>query len=273
MSLARDWIEAALNADLTQNELKAFLAIFHQTLCYGKTCDALTLKRVAQIAHVRADRLTPALRSIADKGLIEVDDHAVFGQAFSIPQPLLNQYPSGFFVPALPKNRSCHPQTRSDLPEKQDCITPIDLTARNPTTTPAPDHAASMQAELSYPADWHNAQRQRANAILDGLNPVDARDCLRLLCQALQTPQRVKSPLGFLYQLAQAARQGTLDRSALKPIPAPTPPPKPSHNARIAAIHAEITHIKHLYALADTALPLVEQRRLQQLTAELKGLA
>ena len=69
MSLARDWIAAALSADLTQNELKAFLAIFHQTLCYGKTHDALTLKRVAQLAHVRADRLTPALRAIADKGI------------------------------------------------------------------------------------------------------------------------------------------------------------------------------------------------------------
>ena len=85
MSLARDWIEAALQADLSQNELRAFLVLFHQTLCYGKTHDALTLKRVAQLAHVRVDRITPALRAIADKGLIEIEAHAVFGQTFSIP--------------------------------------------------------------------------------------------------------------------------------------------------------------------------------------------
>lgn len=274
MSLARDWIAAALSADLTQNELKAFLAIFHQTLCYGKTHDALTLKRVAQLAHVRADRLTPALRAIADKGLIEVEAHAVFGQTFSIPQPLLSQYPSGFFVPALPKNRSTATKTEADLTEKREAITPTNLTALNPTTTPRaapPTPAASMQAELHYPADWTQAQRQRAQHILDGLNPLDARDCLALLMQALQTPQRVKSPLGFLYQLAQAARHGKLDRSRLAPTAKP-PTQQPTHAARIAAIQAEIAHITGLYALANTALPATEQRHLQYLKAELRGL-
>ena len=65
MSLARAWISAALNANLTQNELKAFLVIFQQTLGYGKASDALTFKRIASLARVRIDRLTPALRALA----------------------------------------------------------------------------------------------------------------------------------------------------------------------------------------------------------------
>ena len=273
MSLARDWIAAALSADLTQNELKAFLAIFHQTLCYGKTHDALTLKRVAQLAHVRADRLTPALRAIADKGLIEVEAHAVFGQTFSIPQPLLSQYPSGFFVPALPKNRSAAPKTGADLTEKREAITPINLTALNPTTTPRdapPTPAASMQAELHYPADWTQAQRQRAQHILDGLNPLDARDCLALLMQALQTPQRVKSPLGFLYQLAQAALPQHARPQRLN-THSQRHPAQQTHTRRPYRRHSSRNCPYHRLVCVSQHRPVTEQRHLQRLKAELRG--
>ena len=35
MSLARDLIDAALAAELSQNELRVFLALLRQTLCYA----------------------------------------------------------------------------------------------------------------------------------------------------------------------------------------------------------------------------------------------
>ena len=59
MSLARDLIDAALAADLTQNELRVFLALFRQTLCYGKTADPLNMKRLATLTAIRKDRLAP----------------------------------------------------------------------------------------------------------------------------------------------------------------------------------------------------------------------
>ena len=71
MSLARDWIGAALAADLTQNQLKAFLALFHQTLCYGKEADALTDKRLSKLAGVRIDRLKTAVDTLVEKGIIK----------------------------------------------------------------------------------------------------------------------------------------------------------------------------------------------------------
>lgn len=275
MSLARDWIEAALQADLSQNELRAFLVLFHQTLCYGKTHDALTLKRVAQLAHVRVDRITPALRAIADKGLIEIEAHAVFGQTFSIPPVLLQRAPTGFVVPALPKNRKPPPQNSNSSPEKQVTITTNTLTAENPTTTTA----ATAQA-LPYPPQFDAAQRQRAGELLDGLSPHDAHDCLAILTHALREPHKVRSPLGLLCQLAKAARRGCLDRACLRsPTPNATvplaPPPRQVQHiqARQRAIQAEIQHIQHIYRLADTPLPDLELQKFAGLQLEWQRLA
>lgn len=69
MTLARDLIDAALAADLTQNELRVFLALFRQTICYGKIRDPLTVNRIAHISQIRKDRLPPALAKILQIGL------------------------------------------------------------------------------------------------------------------------------------------------------------------------------------------------------------
>jgi hypothetical protein len=279
MSLARDWIEAALQADLSQNELRAFLVLFHQTLCYGKTHDALTLKRVAQLAHVRVDRITPALRAIADKGLIEIEAHAVFGQTFIIPPALLQHSPTGFVVPALPKNRKPPPQNSNSPPEKQVTITTKTLTAENPTTT-----ADATAQALPYPPQFDAAQRQRARELLDGLSPNDAHDCLAILTQALREPHKVRSPLGFLCQLAKAARRGGLDRTCLRSPPTSTlpdnvPTQPPAHRqiqqilARQQAIQAEIQHVQQFYRLADTPLPAIEVQKFAGLRQEWQRLA
>jgi hypothetical protein len=279
MSLARDWIEAALQADLSQNELRAFLVLFHQTLCYGKTHDALTLKRVAQLAHVRVDRITPALRALADKGLIEIEAHAVFGQTFSIPPVLLQRAPSGFVVPALPKNRKPPPQNSNSSPEKQVTITTKTLTIENPTTTTA----ATAQA-LPYPPQFDAAQRQRAGELLDGLSPHDAHDCLAILTHTLREPHKVRSPLGLLCQLAKAARRGSLDRACLRsshlpslPNSVPIPPTAQRQvqqiQARQQAIQAEIQHIQQVYRLADTPLPSLEIQKFARLQQEWQRLA
>ena len=264
MSLARAWISAALNADLTQNELKAFLVIFQQTLGYGKASDALTFKRIAKLARVRIDRLTPALRAIADQGLIEVQPHPIYGQSFSIPAPLLAQYPQRVFTPALPQNRNPTPLKRQPPPENQV------HTVNNPTV----NHPTPLNAEsLPYPASFDAASRRRASEILDGLSPHDANDCLHILQHALQQG-KVKSPLGLLYQLAKAARHGTLDRSGLTPTTTP-PTTQTAANSpaaptrwRLQSIQADIQHIQNLYKLAGCELPDIEQRKLASLREE-----
>ena len=209
MSLARDLIDAALAADLSQNELRVFLALFRQTLCYGKTADPLTLKRLATLTAIRKDRLAPAIAGVTDKGLFAAQPHPAFEFEYRIPADFLAAYPDGFFVPALPKNGEAF-RFSGETSEKWEhtsiYLTPPNLT---PTTTPPPE------MPLPYPASFDEPERKSAARILDGLTPNHARDCLLLLATAMAAG-KVKSPLGYLHQLAQAARRGTLDCSALQ---------------------------------------------------------
>lgn len=227
MSLARDLIDAALAADLTQNELRVFLALFRQTLCYGKTADPLTLKRLATLTAIRKDRLAPAIAGVTDKGLFAAQPHPAFEFEYRIPADFLAAYPDGFFVPALPKNGDGF-RFSGETSEKWE-HTSIYLTTPNltPTTTPPPeipptdasrrgDLPANSEAQaLPYPASFGKQGRKSAARILDGLTPDNARDCLLLLSNAMDAG-KVKSPLGYLHQLAQAARSGTLDCSVLQ---------------------------------------------------------
>jgi phage replication O-like protein O len=228
MSLARDLIDAALAADLSQNELRVFLALFRQTLCYGKTADPLNLKRLATLTAIRKDRLAPAIAGVIGKGLFEAQPHPAFEFTYHIPADFLAAYPDGFFVPALPKNGEAF-RFSGETSEKWEhtslYLTTPNLTAT--TTTPPPKipptadsrrgdlpEKASTQ-ELPYPPSFGKQGRKSAARILDGLTPDNARDCLLLLTTAMDAG-KVKSPLGYLHQLAQAARSGTLDCSALQ---------------------------------------------------------
>ncbi len=227
MSLARDLIDAALAADLSQNELRVFLALFRQTLCYGKTADPLNLKRLATLTAIRKDRLAPAIAGVIGKGLFEAQPHPAFEFTYHIPADFLAAYPDGFFVPALPKNGEVF-RFSGETSEKWE-HTSLYLTSPNltPTTTPPPETSptadsrrgdlpekASPQA-LPYPPSFGKQGRKSAARILDGLTPDNAQDCLLLLSAGMDAG-KVKSPLGYLHQLAQAARQGTLDRSTLQ---------------------------------------------------------
>lgn len=223
MSLARDLIDAALAADLTQNELRVFLALFRQTLCYGKTADPLTLKRLANLTHIRKDRLAPAIDNVIGKGLFTVQVHPVFEQEYGIPADFLAASADSCFAPALPKNGDGF-RFLGEISEKRE-HTSSNLTAFNltPTTTPPPpstadsrrDELADSEQGLPYPSAFGKQERKSAARMLDGLTPNDAGDCLLLLTAGMENG-KVKSPLGYLHQLAQAARQGTLDRSTLQ---------------------------------------------------------
>lgn len=89
MTLARDWIDTALNAKLTKNQLLCFLAVFHQSLCYGKSSDAVTDKRLSEISKVRVDRLRPAMHKLVELGVIEAQEHDRFDGEYSIPAELI----------------------------------------------------------------------------------------------------------------------------------------------------------------------------------------
>lgn len=200
MNLARALIDAALAADLTKNELRVFLALYRQTITYGKTSDPLTLKRLVNITKVRKDRLVPALIKVLEKGLFESTPHPTYETTYQVPQILLSKYPKHLITPNTPKSRSTLPLSEAHSENQIHTIKTVNN--NNPTT------------ELPYPNSFSTQQQLEAAKLLDGLIFEDAVDCLKLLNQVLLTG-RIKSPLGYLYYLAKSARNGTLDRSTL----------------------------------------------------------
>jgi phage replication O-like protein O len=261
MSLAHDLIDAALAAELSQNELRVFLALLRQTLCYGKASDALTYKRLVSLTHVRKDRLLPALQKVLDCQLFSQAPHKTFGQSFQIHAEFLSNTQGQIYAPSLPKQRNDFRETEAVSEKATHTISTV--TALKPDTTTRLD-----AQQLPYPPSFSPAMQQAAAKLLDGLHPDTARDCLHLLTQRLQKGG-ITSPLGYLHQLAQAARANRLDCSALqhKPNAAPSQSQTPL-NARLHALASDIQALDRLYALAntpmDTATCLIRQAKLKE---------
>lgn len=263
MSLARDLIDAALAAELSQNELRVFLALLRQTLCYGKASDALTYKRLVNLTHVRKDRLLPALQKILDQQLFSQTPHKTFGQCFHIHANFLTASQGQIYAPSLPKQRSPFRETEAVSEKATHTISTI--------TSSKPDTTTRLDAQqLPYPPSFSPAMQQAAAKLLDGLHPDTARDCLHLLTQRLQKGG-ITSPLGYLHQLAQAARANRLDCSALQHKPNAAPSQSQSQtplNARLHALASDIQALDRLYALANTPMDaatcLIRQAKLKE---------
>ena len=279
-TLARDLIDAALAADLTQNELKMFLVLFRQTICYSKKSDPLRLSSLIHYSHIRKDRLLPALQKLLQTGLFTRKPHPENEHEYSISEEYLAPYIDGFFAPALRKNGSDFRPTEA-ISEKQIHTTKTN-TIFNPTTT-----------SLPYPENWNEQERRSAAHILDGLNPDDARDCLLILSRSMKA-RSVPSPLGYLHNLVKAARAGRLNRSVLQkqPVPTPTQTVSPSTASaststasasasstppedlkqRLWAISEEIRSLDRLFAFAGEPMDSKTAAKKAQLVAEYQRL-
>jgi hypothetical protein len=265
MSLARDLIDAALQADLSQNELRVFLVLFRQTLCYGKTHDPLTLKRLASLSHIRKDRLPIALAKVLACGLFSAQPHQVFEQEYQIHADFLHKQADHIYAPALPKNRKLPPKTEAVSENREHTIN---------TITIIPPNNNPHDQTLNFPASFDTQTRAAAQRLLNGLNPSDAQACLDILQQRLQTG-RVHSPLAYLYQLAQAARQQRLDCSRLHdaaPKPQSPSKPEPSVYSRLQNLTAQIQGLDQLYALAQTPLDAISAQQRQAWVKEYQHL-
>ena len=265
MSLARDLIDAALQADLSQNELRVFLVLFRQTLCYGKTHDPLTLKRLASLSHIRKDRLPVALAKVLACGLFSAQPHKVFEQDYQIHADFLNKQTTQIYAPALPKNRNAARETEAiseNRAHTTNTITPI-----SPHNNP-PDQA------LEFPTSFDTQTRAAAQRLLNGLNPSDAQACLNILQQRMQAG-RVHSPLAYLYQLTQAARQQRLAYNGLHDATPKLNPPRhttPDLHNRLQNLATQIQGIDQLYALAQIPLDAISAKQRQTWVLEYERL-
>ncbi|MEN9434225.1 MAG: Bacteriophage replication protein [Pseudomonadota bacterium] len=249
MSLAHTLIDSALAADLTQNELKIFLVLLRQTLCFGKSSDPLTTKRIAQLARIRKDRVLTAIKGFLQIGIFQTKPHKIFETEYFINEELLTLPNTQVLAPNLPKNRKTSHD--SEILSEKWVHTINTHTTKNPNTTT--EHSVFAQPSsridcstvlkqstepLPYPKTFNTPEQQQAAQVLDGLSPTLAHDCLQVLNQALQTGKVLK-PLAYLHQLAKAARRGTLDTSTLlAPMLQPTPTPHTN-----TALHTQLNHL------------------------------
>lgn len=294
-TLARDLIDAALAADLSKNEYKVFLALFRQTLCYGKAADPLTLKRLADLTGIRKDRLAQAVQGVITAGLFEANAHKIFDTLYTIGRGFFAASVP-FFAPHLPVNGNptrtteAASEIREDLPESR-VHTYIHLTAltnTSLTTTTHPTETAASASEavvvsrdlmdLPYPKTFSDSERQQAARCLDGLHPELASDCLKILTLSLEVG-RVKSPLGYLNQLGKAARAGSLDRSLLAPpnvqiqaVQAVNSNPHAEQRYRLQTLAADIQALDRLQTRAGLPMDASTQAHRQALISEFNAL-
>lgn len=281
MSLALDLIDGALAADLTQNQLKVFLVLFRQTLCFGRPSDPLTAGRIGYIAHIRSDRVPVALQAVLATGLFYTQAADAQTPLYHISEELIAAN-HGVYAPYLrPQYRQAASTKQKNDPEKRvhtvikttfiDLPTteqpqakppaPVEPEAQAATSPPAepPPRAELEQSELPYPPCFTPEQRQTAANWLDGLKPEEARDCLRVLQQAIQRG-KVRSPLGYLHQLIDLARQQKLNRSGLNPPPSAVNPTL-ALQKQLQALGQDIQQVDSLYRLANVPMDAITAQK------------
>lgn len=272
MSLAQDLIDAALAADLSKNELKTFLVLFRQTICYGKKSDLMTATRFDQLRAPRKDRRNEALKTLLDLKFFTVNTTKKHSPIYTLHERFFAKSEADFFVPSSPISVEKTRKSGKISPEIRVHTYKTNTTKTFTTTTDTPQRTKTesftpplqtdteacsrsdfaIKEDLPYPSHWDNTQRSKAAQVLDGLSPQLARDCLLLLTHSLNKG-KVTNPMGYLHTLVKAARANTLDRSPL-------------------TRHPQNAFKPVLSASGSNPIPNDTQQRLNDIKAEISGL-
>lgn len=277
-------IDAALMANLKQNELKAFLALVRQTLAYGKVSDPLTIKRLVKLSNVRKDRLEPALQGLLNAGLFESTDHAIFEKEYHVATSFLQGANPSFFAPPLPKigEDFCKSEAFS---EKQihtiQTNTILTITDKQ-ADVPVCDVVPTAQEELQKPEAINQQAFAELLPALKKLPNPQAKNVLALLNIAILDGSIKTTQQRLGGALIKAARANTLDTSALqcpeKPadISSPVHNPKPQPDSlapRLNDLRSKINGLESLKKLAGEldARSMAQLQAYQIELSQLKG--
>jgi phage replication O-like protein O len=96
MSVFRDLIKDAIDADLGKNAQKVINTLLHQTIGFGKPTDPLTDKRIARISGVRLDRVRLAIHEVMETHIFFRVPHDKFQWCYSIGQRYLDAHQKRF---------------------------------------------------------------------------------------------------------------------------------------------------------------------------------
>ncbi|SKA81058.1 phage replication protein O [Thiothrix eikelboomii] len=184
-------LDKALAADLSKSEWRAFAALLRQTVGFNKISDALTFGRLAQLTGLRKDHLKPAVQGVLKAGLFSQSAHPDYEFMYTV----------------------AHAES----------IKPKDVTHTN--------EGNNTKTEINYPKEIDHETQQALSPALAKLRSSAAQDVCDLLALAIRNRSIQTTPVRFGFALISAAKNGTLDKTALRsnpqqPAQAPNPQPK-----------------------------------------------
>jgi phage replication O-like protein O len=217
-TLLRHLLDAALDSTLTLNEWRVFAVMLRQTLGFGKRADPLTDGRIAQLAHIRKDRIKPAINGIVDKKLFASQPHAWLDHTYTIPAEFFDDTPTArFFAPSVPFNGSDSPPA-GEIPHSAGTYRVIPLQSANPT-----DDRHIEPTAILCPESIDTATYAALLPALHKLPNTQAVDVLALVAAAILDGSVKTTPTRLGFGLIKAAQNGTLNTAPLRTTPTPSP--------------------------------------------------
>ena len=267
--LLRNLLEAALNKDLSQNEWRVFAALLYKTLGYGKQVDSPHWNQLAQLTHIRKDRVQPAVLSVLEKGIFEALELKRYRQTYKIPDVFFaGEVQSRFFAPNIPKNakttRAVVAKTHSPGTNRK--TIPTDLNHDNSTPRGCGESELVKPVELSA-----NDFAQLAPALAK--LPSFAQSILDLLALAIRQGTIRTTPVRLGFGLIKQAQAGNLNTSALQTQQQQTEQQTATQlEAQMQALKREAAAITAMYQHASIPIPEDAATRIQLLANQYQAL-
>lgn len=202
-------LDAALAADLSKSEWRAFAALLRQTIGFNKIRDALTFGRLAQLTGLRKDHAKAAVQGVLKAGLFTQNAHPDYEFMYSVAHAESIRHKAGTHT----------------------------------------NEGTNTQTEINYPTEIDHDTQQALAPALAKLRSADAQDVCDLLAIAIRNQSIQTTPTSFGFALISAAKNGTLDKTALRsnpqqPTQAPAAPKHPDLEARFRdAFFAQVAQL------------------------------
>lgn len=176
-------IDQALAADLSKSELRAFAALLRQTLGFNKISDALTFGRLAQLTGLRKDHAKAAVHGVLKAGLFSQSEHPDYEFMYTV---------------AHTERVEIRKESKPNQ-EKTAEAAPADL--------------------INYPKEIDHETQQALAPALSKLRSAEVQAVCDLLAIAIRDRSIKTTPTRLGFALISAAKNGTLDKTALRSHP------------------------------------------------------
>lgn len=260
-TLFRDYLDAALAAQLDKNAHQAFLVFLRQLVGFGKPNDHLTDGRISLLSGIRKDRVQDAVGKVVAAGLIDADISDSGWNLYHIPTVFFGENTgSRFFAPTFPSNGETS-QRMGGFPirwEHTDTNPYRDLPNTEQTAPAQPEVVCDVDlktvTEIKKPQAVSDADFTALLPALRKLPNTTAVDVLALTSAAILNRSISTTVQRFAGGLIKAAVAGTLDTSGIRPT-APLIDEVAAITRRMDDLKREAAGLAEVYRLGGVPIP------------------